>query len=114
MKHFEATQIRITISVPSLTIGVGTDKATNVAPFLVKAKASYEPEILPLEDDPGCPEWFAFDTLYVLQETHLFTKDGVCVTVQPHSDLMLLLTETQLEIIEGIVLHSFKGDNYVY
>lgn len=108
------SHIRATARIDTLTISVGEDVATNEVPFLVRAKASYEPELLGNEDEPGCPEWFQFETLYVCDETSFFTKDGVCVTVQPHCDLMAILSERSLESIEKIVLDDMKEGRYVY
>lgn len=110
--HLHSNQGRITVTVPHLTIEVGTDEATNAYPFLVRAKFSHEPFLPPLEEDPGCPEWFAFDGLYCYDDiTHFATKDGVVVTVKSSCDLLLLLTEAQLEVIENIVLRELRDEN---
>lgn len=112
MKNYPSSQFRATVEVPSLTIRVGLDEAHSVCPFLVRAKFSYEPELRPLEDDPGAPEWFAFDGLYCYwDQTYFATSDGVVVTVKSSCDLLLLLTEAQLETIEKIVMREMRDEH---
>lgn len=114
MKAQYPSRIRATARIPTLTIAVGEDVATNEHPFLVRVKASYEPFLPALEDDPGCPEWFQFETLYPINPTSFYTKDGVCVTVQSYCDLVAVLSEKALESIEKIVIEDMKEGRYVY
>jgi hypothetical protein len=115
MNPYQASsQSRTTVTVPRLALSLNGVEAINTAPFLVRAKFSYEPELKPLEDDPGAPEWFAFDCLYAYENVSFLTGDGVAVLVKPCHDLLMLLTEQQLQIIEDIVMADMQTevDNY--
>jgi hypothetical protein len=100
----------VLINFLSLSVNGDHNEAHSLAPFLVRAKWSYEPELRPLEDDPGAPEWFAFDTLYTYQDTFFATEDGVLVTIKPHTDLLAILTDKQLSVIEDALRATWEDE----
>lgn len=100
MKMPTTYQGRCTVKIPQLSIKVGGLLATNAMPFLVRAKWSFEPFLAPLEDDPGAPEWFAFDGLYALDPVLFFAEGNVVLTIGSAADLLMLLDKSQLEVVE--------------
>lgn len=114
MKLLSTTQGRITVEIARLGLDIQNTLAFNEKPFLVRAKYSFEPELRPLEDDPGCPEWFAFDTLYCCQDTEFVTECGLVVIVKPRVDLLEVLDLGQLYNIEDIVRKAVLEERYVY
>ena len=67
----------------------------------------------PLEDDPGAPEWFAFDGLYCMDPTLFFAEGNVVLTIGSAADLLMLLDKSQLEIVEKELRKGLLEDAYV-
>lgn len=104
MKRFQVNHGRDTVQINHMSVTVNGDdiEAHNIAPFLVRAKWSYEPAIRGGGwDEPDSPEWFAFDGLYIYDADAVFvTEDGVIVKIPQHVELTNVLNEGQLSLIE--------------
>lgn len=110
----QASHGRDTVRINSLALTLnGSDiEAHSVAPFLVRVKWSYEPEIRPSWDEPGCPEYFAIDSVYAYGQDVLFlTEEGILITIKPHIELLDVLTKHHLSLIEEALRESWEADN---
>lgn len=110
MKRYQTSHGRDTVEIKHFSITVnGTEiEAHNVAPFLLRAKWSYEPEIRQTWEEPGCPEWFHFDGLYAYETSLFVTECGVVVTISPSVDLLQILDDRQLSIVQEAVMEEWK------
>lgn len=114
MKQTYQSHGRDTIKVKHLSIAVNSShiEAHAVAPFLVRAKWTFEPSISGIGwDEPPSDEYFMFDTLYVMQDTFFATEEGVVVLIKPSVDLLTVLTQKQLGIIEEALRDGWEDES---
>jgi hypothetical protein len=113
MKTHHASHGRNTVEIQHMSLAVNSAhiEAHNIAPFLIRAKWSYEPAIPGnMWDEPSSPEWFAFDGLYAYHELVFRTEEGVVVTISPAVDLLQVFTQAQLDIVEQALREGWERD----
>lgn len=100
MKNHMPQHGRDTFTVEHLRLHInGSEIAVeNTAPFLVRGKYYYEPEIGGnIWDEPNSLEWWEWQTLYAYEDVLMIGPGGVVLTITPACDLLELLSEAQLD-----------------
>lgn len=77
--------------------------------FFLAVDYYYEPELRPLEDDPGCPEFFEVRSVRTLNPMYFSNEGGVTLSIDSRAELLNILTDEQLTLVESNLRKQARG-----